>query len=85
MNEIGRAVKYLRAGGVVAFPTEAVYGLGADARNKDAVRRMFTIKGHHPARAPTLPATHGSSPMWDMFPAEKILDKQGAPHHERPR
>ena len=35
----------LREGGVVAFPTETVYGLGADAENDEAVRRIFSIKG----------------------------------------
>jgi L-threonylcarbamoyladenylate synthase len=35
----------LHEGGVVAFPTETVYGLGADARNRDAVRKVFAIKG----------------------------------------
>jgi len=38
----------LRSGGVVAFPTETVYGLGADAENDDAVRRIFSIKGRPP-------------------------------------
>ena len=35
----------LRSGGLVAFPTETVYGLGADARNPDAVARIFAVKG----------------------------------------
>ena len=35
----------LRRGEVVAFPTETVYGLGADAQNESAVRRVFDIKG----------------------------------------
>lgn len=39
------AAALLRAGGVVAFPTETVYGLGADAENDEAVRRIFSIKG----------------------------------------
>lgn len=38
----------LRNGGVVAFPTETVYGLGADAENDNAVRRIFSIKGRPP-------------------------------------
>lgn len=39
------AVEVLRRGGVVAFPTETVYGLGADALNPDAVARIFEAKG----------------------------------------
>lgn len=53
MNEIERAAEILRTGGVVAFPTETVYGLGADARNEDAVRSIFTIKGR-PADHPLI-------------------------------
>lgn len=40
-----RAAEVLRSGGLVAFPTETVYGLGADASNDDAVRRIFAVKG----------------------------------------
>lgn len=43
--EIDRAAGHLRAGGLVAFPTETVYGLGADALNEAAVRRVFALKG----------------------------------------
>jgi L-threonylcarbamoyladenylate synthase len=49
-NDIERAVAALRTGGLVAFPTETVYGLGADAANPAAVRRIFEAKGR--------PATH---------------------------
>lgn len=40
-----QAAEVLRSGGLVAFPTETVYGLGADASNDDAVRRIFAVKG----------------------------------------
>jgi L-threonylcarbamoyladenylate synthase len=49
-DEIDQAVEALRDGEVVAFPTETVYGLGADASNPDAVRKIFELKGR--------PATH---------------------------
>lgn len=45
---IDEAVAVLRRGGLVAFPTETVYGLGADARSPSAVRRVFTVKGRPP-------------------------------------
>ena len=45
MDEVARAAALLRAGGTVAFPTETVYGLGADATNARAVARIFEIKG----------------------------------------
>ncbi|TVQ71159.1 MAG: threonylcarbamoyl-AMP synthase, partial [Balneolaceae bacterium] len=38
----------IRLGKVVAFPTETVYGLGADAWNADAVARIFELKGRPP-------------------------------------
>src|SRR5207253_4596498 len=44
-KDIGPAVRILRQGGLVAFPTETVYGLGADASNAAAVRRIFEVKG----------------------------------------
>ncbi|MEO0144909.1 MAG: L-threonylcarbamoyladenylate synthase [candidate division WOR-3 bacterium] len=43
-ENIKRASEVIRNGGVVAFPTETVYGLGADALNKDAVIKIFEIK-----------------------------------------
>jgi len=42
---IAKAVEILRAGGLVVFPTETVYGLGADASNPKAVARVFEAKG----------------------------------------
>lgn len=45
-----QAASVLRAGGLAAFPTETVYGLGADAANAGAVRELFRLKGR--------PATH---------------------------
>jgi L-threonylcarbamoyladenylate synthase len=43
-HTIAQAVRILRDGGVVAFPTETVYGLGADATNTAAVRKIFAAK-----------------------------------------
>jgi len=47
---IQQAVAVLKRGGLVAFPTETVYGLGADASNPAAVARIFEVKGR--------PSTH---------------------------
>lgn len=44
-SDIEKAAGVLRAGGLVAFPTETVYGLGADAENPAAVARVFQVKG----------------------------------------
>lgn len=48
--EVVRAVEVLREGGLIGLPTETVYGLGADAANDLAVRRIFAVKGR--------PSTH---------------------------
>lgn len=52
-QQIDKAVAVLRRGGLVAFPTETVYGLGADAANPAAVRRIFEAKGR-PANHPLI-------------------------------
>ncbi len=44
-NAIGQAAHTLSAGGLVAFPTETVYGLGADATNATAIARLYAAKG----------------------------------------
>lgn len=44
-QEIVRAAQLIRAGELVAFPTETVYGLGANALDANAVERIFTAKG----------------------------------------
>jgi L-threonylcarbamoyladenylate synthase len=43
-REIEKGVKILQMGGVIAFPTDTVYGLGADAFNSTAVARIYEIK-----------------------------------------
>src|SRR5439155_5954211 len=52
-SAIERAAALLAAGKLVAFPTETVYGLGADAGSADAVRRIFAAKGR-PADHPVI-------------------------------
>src|SRR5436309_9554815 len=50
---IDEAARLLAGGELVAFPTETVYGLGADATNDEAVRRIFAVKGR-PADHPVI-------------------------------
>ncbi len=45
MSDVRRATEILKRGGLVAFPTETVYGLGADASNHAAVERLYRVKG----------------------------------------
>ncbi len=53
MTDIDRALEVLGNGGLVAIPTETVYGLAADADNEIAVRRIFAVKGR-PADHPLI-------------------------------
>jgi L-threonylcarbamoyladenylate synthase len=64
-QDIAKAADILRAGGLVAFPTETVYGLGADASNRSAVRRLFEVKGR-PADHPVIVHIVGAQdlPRW---------------------
>jgi len=51
LPSIEEAIAVLRRGGLVAFPTETVYGLGADASNPEALARLYAVKGrplNHP-------------------------------------
>jgi len=52
-SEVRRAAQILRTGGLVAFPTETVYGLGADASSEQAVARLFQVK-RRPADHPVI-------------------------------
>lgn len=45
MSQILKAVAVLKSGGVIAYPTDTVYGLGVNIFNDNAVRRVFKLKG----------------------------------------
>lgn len=64
-NEVDKAAKEIQLGELIAFPTETVYGLGADATNEKAVRRVFQAKGR-PADNP-LNVTVCSTEMVERF------------------
>jgi L-threonylcarbamoyladenylate synthase len=44
---LSRAAETLKAGGIVAYPTETFYGLGADATNEKAIQKIFAVKGRN--------------------------------------
>jgi L-threonylcarbamoyladenylate synthase len=56
--KIKQAARCIATGGVVAYPTEAVYGLGCDPRDPDAVARILTIKQRPAAKGLILIAAH---------------------------
>ena len=51
--DLQHAAELLKRGGLVAFPTETVYGLGADASNPEAIARLYAVKGR-PAGHPVI-------------------------------
>jgi len=52
-KDIARAARILRSGGLVAFPTETVYGLGADASSESAMAKLYAVK-RRPADHPVI-------------------------------
>lgn len=77
-DKIREAAEYIKNGGIVAFPTETVYGLGADALNEDAVKNIFIAKGR-PQDNPLIVhvASKNISRYVEEIPeiAEKLMDK----------
>lgn len=69
---INQAADVLRQGGLVAFPTETVYGLGADVLNLDAVRKVFSVKGRPPDN-PLIVHVAGTKMLDDVV--DEIPDK----------
>jgi L-threonylcarbamoyladenylate synthase len=67
-DDVARAVAVLRAGGVVAIPTETVYGLAADVANAAAIARLYAIKGR-PADHPLIVHLHDLAAL-DGYVAE---------------
>src|SRR5262249_43244057 len=64
-DALDRAARVLRAGGLVAFPTETVYGLGANALDAAAVERIFAAKGR-PADNPLIVHLAGPPPAGEQ-------------------
>lgn len=50
-NDIQKAVETLRSGGVIVYPTDTVWGIGCDATDSDAVRRVFALKRRADSKA----------------------------------
>ena len=78
-SEVRRAAQMLRAGGLVAFPTETVYGLGADAASEKAVARLYEVK-RRPLEHPVIVhfASSAGAFAWAAdvpVPAKKLAEK----------
>ena len=66
-SDIAKAASIIREGGLVAFPTETVYGLGADALNADAVASVYAAKGR-PSDNPMIVHIARASDMGRLTP-----------------
>ena len=68
-------MRILRRGGLVCYPTDTVYGIGAAAGDDDAVRRLFAVKGRSPDKALPLLLADASDAAWvaDVTPLARAL------------
>jgi len=57
IEEVNKAVKVLREGGVILYPTDTVWGLGCDATNPEAVARIYRIKNREDSKSLVLLAS----------------------------
>lgn len=76
-DDIRAAVLVLRVGGLIIFPAERLYGMGADARNPVAVKTIFELKGRPADRPlPVIVDTVGEARKWAEFSpaAERLAD-----------
>lgn len=71
-TSLADAAAVLRAGGVVAYPTEAVYGLGCDPQNREAFDRLFALKQRPPTHGVLLIAA-------DFAQVERYIDLAAVP------
>ena len=72
-EELAEAARIIREGGLVAFPTETVYGLGANALNEDAARKIYAAKG----RPSDNPLIAHISCMEELEPLVKEIPEAG--------
>ena len=50
-NDINKALEVLKAGGVILYPTDTIWGIGCDATNAEAVKRVYEIKNREDSKA----------------------------------
>ncbi|UGB45748.1 Sua5/YciO/YrdC/YwlC family protein [Frateuria edaphi] len=72
LAECDAAAALMRRGGVLAYPTEAVYGLGCDPRDQDAFERLFALKQRPPTQGVLLIAA-------DFSQVERYIDRARVP------
>jgi L-threonylcarbamoyladenylate synthase len=74
-DAVAQAVDVLRSGGLVAYPTDTVYGIAADPRSDEAVERLFALKKRDPGAALPLIASNTGQAMaaGELGPSELRL------------
>ena len=72
LDQVDAAAALMRRGGVLAYPTEAVYGLGCDPHNRDAFERLFALKQRPPTQGVLLIAA-------DFAQVERYIDLAAVP------
>lgn len=79
MDQVQRAVKILRGGGVVAIPTETVYGLAGDASSRASVEKIYAVKGRpldHPVIVHVADAQEAARWALEISPqARQLMEK----------
>lgn len=73
-SDLRRAVEILRRGGIVAFPTETVYGLGCDAFNEKAVERLYELK-KRPKNKPLIVGVGKIEDIYDIAEVNETAEK----------
>ena len=79
-DSIKKATSVLESGGIIAYPTDTIYGLGCDARNEKAIERLNNIKGRSAPMSVLYPNFQNISSWIDLPSYEKaIVEKQIKP------
>jgi len=74
-QQIDQAVEVLQQGGVIAYPTEAVYGLGCDPKNLSAVKKILEIKQREKEKGLILIAANFDQLKSYLLPLDKIVEQ----------
>ena len=75
-SDIDQAVKVLQQGGVIAYPTEAVYGLGCDPKNLVAITKLLKLKQREKEKGLILVAENFEQLKPYLQPLEKEIEKK---------
>ena len=75
-NQIEQAVKVLQQGGTIAYPTEAVYGLGCDPKNISAVKKLLKIKNRAKEKGLILVAANIEQLKAYILPLKKDIENK---------